>query len=117
MATYNYIKPHWRSGPHAVHDAPDWALAVIEQTLSSSSSRVRREFIRIDRCPEVGLSIAWLSCSVSLYTEDEASSYRKARYVHAIAMDGEDGAQLDGMLAQRLFEEAYGRKLTVRAAG
>jgi len=58
MATYNYIKPHWRSGPHAVHDAPDWALAVIEQTLSSSSSRVRREFIRIDRCPEVGLSIA-----------------------------------------------------------
>jgi hypothetical protein len=111
MATYNYIKPHWRSGPHAVHDAPDWVLAVIEQTLSGSSSRAHREPVRIDRCPEVGLSIAWISCSVSLYTEDEASSYRKARYVHAIAMDGADGAQLDRMLAQQLFEQAYGTSI------
>jgi hypothetical protein len=111
MATYNYIKPHWRSGPHAVHDAPDRVLAVIEQTLSGSSSREPREPVRIDRCPEVGLTVAWISCSVSLYTEDEASSYRKARYVHAIAMDGADGAQLDRMLAQQLFEQAYGTSI------
>jgi hypothetical protein len=111
MATYNYIKPHWRSGPHAVHDAPDWALTAIEETLSSSSSRVRGEPIRIDRRPEVGLAIAWISCTVSLYTEDPALNYRKARYLHAIAMDGEDGAQLDGMLAQQLFERAYGTSI------
>ena len=111
MATYNYIKPHWRNGPQAVHDAPDWALASIERTTSSASPGASGKLIRIEYDSEAGLSTAWINCSISLYTEDEASSYRKARYVHAIAMDGADGAQLDRMLAQQLFQQAYGTSI------
>jgi len=111
MATYNYIKPHWRNGPHAVHDAPDWALAIIEGTLSNASPQTGGELVRIERDSEVELSIAWITCSVSLYTEDEASSYRRARYIHAIAVDDEDGTRLDAALARQLFEDVYGNPI------
>jgi hypothetical protein len=113
MATYNYIKPHWRNGPQAVHDAPEWALASIERTTSSASPGASGKLIRIEYDSEAGLSTAWINCSISLYTEDEASSYRKARYLHAIAMDGENGTRLDAALAQRLFEEVYGTKIAL----
>jgi hypothetical protein len=119
MALYNYVKPLWQHGPFAVHDAPDEVVRCIEASVErvpcvSDQDANAERLIHVADQPEHGIWIAWVQCEVALQVDAVDFSYRRAKFLHAIAgtRDVMNGDVLSHEIAVEVFRRSYGKRIS-----
>lgn len=115
MSIYNYVRPLWRNGPHVLHDAPPRVRVAFDLLFGRHGTRRHDDGggdeIRVHRVRPLDLTVAWLQAEVELPVAGTSFSYRRARYLHAIAAEHPGERTLSPRRARALFEGVYGRDL------
>jgi hypothetical protein len=109
MPIYNYVRPLFSNGAHVVHDAPQpFEEALLTYFRRGPMKRFMSDHVQLAWLPGTDLTVAWIMVEVQLQTGDSGLTYRRARYLHAIASEGRE---LTRSMAQKLFIEVYGEDL------
>jgi len=139
MQIHDYLRPLWHNGPHVVHDAPARVRTAFDLLFARGGPRpagrgdagggepapgaggreptgeTRRgrghDLVQIHRVRPLDMTVAWLQAEIELPVAGTGFSYRRARYLHAIAVEGAPGRALSVRHARELFEAVYGSDL------
>ena len=109
MEIHNYVRPLWQDGPHVVHDAPVEIRTAFDALFKGRPPGKRSDdLVQLHRVGPLDLTVAWLQVEVEMPIRGTDFSYRRARYLHAIGVPGQDGRDLSPKRARALFEDVYG---------
>lgn len=111
MSIQNYLRPLWSNGPHVVHDASSSVRTAFELLFKGKPRRQADSIVQLHRVRPLDVTVAWLEVEVSIPVEGTGLSYRRARYLHAFAMDAPGPDELTVRRARGLFEDVYGEDL------
>ncbi len=112
MATFDYFKAIWKTGPGVVSDAPAWVLAEIERELPLWMGAHDRGFVGVHLCAQSDLTLGIL---VSPSASGDDGSLENARYgsfIHVFATDHPGRATLRVEEVRALFESTYGAPIS-----
>jgi hypothetical protein len=112
LATFDYFKAIWKTGPGVVSDAPDWVLAEIERELPLWTGAHERGFVGVHLCAQSNLVLGIL---VSPSASGDDGSLENARYgsfIHVFATDHPGRATLRVDEVRELFESTYGAPIS-----
>ena len=112
MATFDYFKAIWKTGPGVVSDAPAWVLAEIERELRVWMGAHEHGFVGVHLCAQSDLTLGIL---VSPSASGDDGSLENARYgsfIHVFATDHPDRATLRVEDVRALFESTYGAPIS-----
>lgn len=114
MQIYNYLRPLWCNGPHVVHDAPPEVRTALDLTFKGRPpGRESGDLVKLHRIAPLDLTVAFVVVEVELPVQGTNFSYRRARYVHALAACGRAGGDaLSPRRSRAFFEDVYGEDVT-----